>query len=58
MVQNIITLMIVFAAIVYVALSVFRKPATKNQSKCAGCSGCALKDMVKDKSGDKLYGCH
>lgn len=58
MVQNIIVLAIVFAALAYVVFSVLRKPKTGSQSKCAGCSGCELKNMVKQKSGDKLSGCH
>ncbi|WP_321335360.1 FeoB-associated Cys-rich membrane protein [uncultured Bacteroides sp.] len=59
MVQNIITLIIIFSALAYVAFTILRKSEKKNGSGCAGCSGCALKNTVKgEKSGSKSGGCH
>ncbi|WP_353334056.1 FeoB-associated Cys-rich membrane protein [Bacteroides sedimenti] len=61
MVQNILALSVVFAALGYLLYSLLRKPAQGNQSKCgscSGCSGCELRNSIKNKSGGKALKCH
>ena len=46
MIQNLIALIIVFAAAGYTAFSVFKNITAKKVSACGGgCSGCSFKDL-------------
>lgn len=45
MIQNIIALIIVFAAVGYTFYSIIKNLTAKNVSNCGGCSGCSLKDL-------------
>ncbi len=46
MIQNIITLVIVFSAIAYAAWSLYTTLTAAGGQKCDGCSGCALKNEL------------
>ncbi|MCA1742103.1 MAG: FeoB-associated Cys-rich membrane protein [Bacteroidales bacterium] len=43
MIQDIITLGIVFSAVAYAAWSLYATLTAGGRSKCDGCTGCALK---------------
>ena len=46
MIQNLIALMIVFAAAGYTAFSVFKNITAKKESECGGgCAGCSFKEL-------------
>jgi len=56
MIQNIITLAIVFLTAAYTLYSIIKSLTLKTNSKCGGCSGCALKDhpSIKHASVSKV----
>jgi len=43
MIQEIITYLIIAAAITYTGFSLFRKLENKNSKTCSNCSGCSCK---------------
>jgi hypothetical protein len=48
MIQNIIVVLLVSAAVVFVGYSVYRsvRPGNKSKSACGGCTGCELKNSI------------
>lgn len=54
MTQDIITLIIVFSTAVFVIYKLIDSIIQK-KSKCDGCHGCDVKNMVAQKQKEKLY---
>jgi hypothetical protein len=49
MTQNILALIIVFSAAIYVVVKMVLNLTSKKSSKCDGCPGCDMKNMVMAK---------
>jgi hypothetical protein len=47
MIQNIITLFIVFSALVYTIIGILSNIKMNKHSKCDGCAGCGLKQSIE-----------